>query len=369
MSTDAKIDASPPDERHGRPPLSALRTIEQITRRAESDLDRSRWDFGQAGAGEEVTLRRNRAAWRQFALVPSVLRDVSTLDLSTTFLGLDLAMPVLCAPVGALTVFHPEGALATARGAAQEGTVGVIGILSSPEFAEVQRGSGGRNLFQIYMSGDDRWADALVDRVSEAKASGLCVTVDSAVEARRDRVMEGGFDWKVARSDVVPPNLEGLGRKRAYQASFTWAKLERLRARTDLPLVLKGVMTAEDARRAADVGVQAVYVSNHGGRALDHGLSTIEVLQEVVDAVGDRVEVVLDSGVRHGTDVCKALALGARAVLIGRLQCWGLAAGGADGVAQVLRILRAEMENTMALLGVRTLAELTPDRVRKTILV
>ena len=367
MSTEQTVDA---DARSGEPelpPVSSLRTIDQVIARARTVLEQSRWDFGYAGAGEEVTLQRNRAAWRELALVPSVLRDVSELDLSTTFLGLKLDLPVMCAPVGALSVFHPDGALGVAQGAAQEGTVGVIGILSGPPFAEVQAGSGGRNIFQLYMSGDDHWVDALVERVSDAGAAGLCVTVDSTVEARRDRVINGGFDWKMARSDVVPPNLEGLGRQRVYQRSFTWDKLERLRARTDLPLVLKGIVTADDARRAVEVGVQAVYVSNHGGRALDHGVSTIEVLPEIVDAVGDHAEVVLDSGVQHGTDVCKAIALGARAVLIGRLHCWGLAAGGAEGVAQVLRILRAEMENTMALMGVRNLGELTPARVRKTI--
>jgi len=349
------------------PPVSSLTTIDQIVRRAEANLDPGPWDFGRAGAGEEVTVQRNRAAWRRLALVPSVLRDVSHIDMATTFLGIDLALPLMCAPVGALTVFHPDGAAATAIGAAQEGTVGVIGILSSPGFAEVQSRSGGRNLFQIYVSGDERWLDSLVERVSAANPAGLCVTVDSAVHARRDRLLEGSFDWRIDTGGDMPPNLEGLGRQRSFQRSFTWAALERLRSRTELPLVVKGIITPGDARRAVDLGVQAVYVSNHGGRGLDHGLSTAEVLQEVVDAVGDRAEVVLDSGVRRGTDICKAVALGARAVLIGRLQCWGLAAGGAEGVAQVLRILRAEIENTMALMGARTLAELTPASVRKTI--
>ena len=351
----------------GEPDVTSLRTIDQLVRRAEAVLDAGPWEFGRCGGGEEVTLARNRAAWRQLALVPAVLRDVSAIDLSTTFLGQELALPVLCAPVGALGIFHPDGAAASAMGCAGEGTIGVIGVLSSPSFSEVQQRSGGRNIFQIYISGDERWVDALVERVGEAGAAGLCVTVDSAVHARRDRLLDGDFDWRVETGGAMPPNLEGLGRQRGFQASFTWAALERLRARTDLPIVLKGVMTAEDARRAVDVGVEAVYVSNHGGRGLDHGLSTVEVLQDVVDAVGGRAEVVLDSGVRHGTDVCKAVALGARAVLIGRLQCWGLAVGGADGVAQVLRILRAEMENTMALMGVRALRELTPTKVRSTI--
>ncbi|HZJ04396.1 MAG TPA: alpha-hydroxy-acid oxidizing protein, partial [Nocardioidaceae bacterium] len=141
-----------------------------------------------------------------------------------------------------------------------------IGILSSPGFAEVQSRSGGRNLFQIYVSGDDRWLDSLVERVSDANAAGLCVTVDSAVEARRDRLLERSFDWRVSSGGATPPNLEGLGRERSHQAGFTWKALERLRARTELPLVVKGIVTADDARRAVDVGVQAVYISNHGGR-------------------------------------------------------------------------------------------------------
>ncbi len=350
------------------PPASALATIGEVVRCAEARLTPGAWSYGQAGAGEGVTVERNRAAWRGLGLVPSVLRDVSQIDTSTTFLGLGLDLPVMCAPVGSLAVFHPDGAAASAKGAADEGTVGIIGILSSPAFSEVQACSAGRNLFQVYVSGDERWLDTLLARVTDAGAAGICVTVDSPVHARRDRLLEGDFDWRFER-DGVPPNLAGLGRDRSYQSRFTWRELERLRSRTDLPLVIKGIMTPEDATRAVDLGAQAVYVSNHGGRELDHGLSTIEVLEEIVDAVHDRAEVVLDSGVQRGTDVCKAIALGARAVLIGRLQCWGLAAGGAEGVAHVLRLLRAEIENTMAMVGASTLDELTPAKVRRTIAV
>lgn len=350
------------------PPVSTLPTIGEVVRRADDRLSRGAWNYGQAGAGEEVTVERNRAAWRQLGLVPSVLRDVGHVDTSTTFLGLDLDLPVMCAPVGSLAVFHPEGAAASAEGAAHEGTVGVIGVLSSPVFSEVQARSAGRNLFQVYVSGDERWLDALLERVTDAGAAGICVTVDSPVHARRDRLLEGDFDWRFER-DGVPPNLAGLGRDRSYQARLTWRALERLRSRTELPLVVKGIMTPGDAGRAVDIGAQAVYVSNHGGRELDHGLSTIEVLEEIVDAVHDRAEVAFDSGVHRGTDVCKAIALGARAVLIGRLQCWGLAAGGAEGVAQVLRLLRAEIENTMAMVGASTLDELTSTKVRRTVAV
>ena len=348
--------------------VSDLVTIDQIVRRARATLSADAWNYGVAGAGEEVTVQRNRAAWRQLAFVPSVLRDVSKIDTSTTFLGVDLALPLLCAPVGSLTAFHPDGAMASASGAAREGTIGVIGILSSPPFHEVQARSGGRNLFQIYVSGDTRWLDAVLDRVTTAGATGICVTVDSPVHAIRDRLLEGNFDWRLERGGV-PPNLEGLGRDRSYQARFTWEALQALRARTDLPIAVKGIMNANDACRAVDLGMDAVYVSNHGGRELDHGLSTIEVLEEIVDAVGGRAEIVVDSGISRGTDVCKAIALGARAVLLGRLQCWGLAAGGADGVARVLQLLHAEIANTMALVGACNLDELTRAKVRRTLAV
>lgn len=364
----ATTPTEPGDVRDAHLPVSELLTIEQIVQRAQSNLTSRAWDYGRAGAGQEVTVERNRAAWRELAFVPSVLRDVSSIDITTRFVGLDLALPILCAPVGSLSLFHPDGAAAAASGADREGTVGVIGMLSSPAFAEVQARSGGRNLFQVYVSGDERWLDALVERATDAGATGLCVTVDSAVQARRDRLLEGSFDWRMEQAGI-PPNLEGLGRDRSHQARFTWAGLERLRARTELPLVVKGIVTPEDAHRAVDLGVEAVYVSNHGGRELDHAVSTIEVLEEIVGAIEGRAEVVLDSGVRHGTDICKALALGAQAVLLGRLQCWGLAAGGADGLVQVLRILRAEVENTMALVGARTIQELRRSKIRRTIAV
>lgn len=355
-----------PDEldQHAAPPED-LRTIGQVIERARATLPAGAWDYGSAGAGEEVTVRRNRSAWQRLAFAPSVLHDVSDVDTRTRVLGVDLDVPVMCSPVGSLAVFHPDGAAAAAAGAASMGTVAVVGILSSPAFAEVQAASDGRNLFQIYVSGDDGWLDAVVDRISEAGARGLCVTVDSPVRARRDRLLEGTFDWRLEQ-EGVPPNLEGLGRDRSRQMRFTWRDLHRLRSRSELPIAVKGIMGAADAARAVDVGIDAIYVSNHGGRELDHAPSTIEVLDEVVDAVDSRADVVLDSGIRHGSDVCKAIALGAQGVLIGRLQCWGLAAGGAAGVAQVLRILRAEIADTMALVGVTRLDQLTREHVRPT---
>lgn len=346
-------------------PLDEVRTIGQVIDRAHAALPQGAWDYGRAGAGEEVTVRRNRTAWRHLALVPSVLRDVSHLDTSTTVLGLPVDVPVLCAPVGSLAVFHPEGAAAAAAGAAAAGSLAVVGMLSSPRFDAVQAASHGRNLYQIYVSGDDAWLRRVIERAAAAGAAGLCFTVDSPVRARRDRLLAGSFDWRLEHTGT-PPNLEGLGRDRAHQATFTWAALERVRSWTDLPLVVKGILGAADARRAVDVGVDAVYVSNHGGRELDHAPSTIEVLADIADAVGGRAEVLLDSGIRHGADVYKALALGARAVLIGRLQCWGLAAGGAEGVQKVIDILRAELADAMALTGVTRLCEIGPRQVRPT---
>jgi isopentenyl diphosphate isomerase/L-lactate dehydrogenase-like FMN-dependent dehydrogenase len=341
-----------------------LQTIGQIEDAGRTAMSESARTYIDAAAGEGVTALRNRAAWRGLALVPSVLRDVSRVDTATTFLGLDLALPVMCAPVGSLTQFHPDGAAASATGAAKAGTISFVATRSSPAFPEVQRRSGIRNVFQLYVAGDDAWLDALLARLQEAGAAGICLTVTNPVSGRRDRLLETGLDWRRAQEGLVPPNLEGLGRDRSRQEAFTWAHLERLASRTTLPVIVKGVVTAADARRAVDAGARAISVSNHGGYVLDHALSPIEVLEEVVAEVAGQVEVLLDSGVRRGTDVCKALALGARAVLVGRLQCWALAIDGADGVARMMEILRTEIENTMALLGARAVGELSPRNVR-----
>jgi isopentenyl diphosphate isomerase/L-lactate dehydrogenase-like FMN-dependent dehydrogenase len=202
----------------------------------------------------------------------------------------------------------------------------------------------------------------IAERVESAGFAGICVTVDSPVIGRRDRSLESGFRWSVPAE--ATSGIARHGHDYLYRPRYTWAELAWLCARTGLPVVVKGVMTATDAAEAIECGVAGVYVSNHGGRMVDHALSTIEVLAEVVVAVDGRAQVVIDSGFTRGAEVCKALALGARAVGIGRLQCWGLALGGAAGLSRVLEILRDEISTTMANIGASTITDLTPDHVR-----
>jgi len=318
--------------------------------------------WAAAGAGQGVTLARNVLALNQLALVSGVMRDVSEVDLSTSFVGVPLALPVMPAPVGALGLFDPGDALAAAIAATRMGTSAICSTLASSPWEEVAATAPGRHFFQLYVLGDRSWLEDVLARVALAGFAGVCVTVDTPVIGRRDRSLEDGFIWSAPPEGY--PNLTQHGMDYSYRRTFTWSDLAWLCGASDLPVILKGVMTPADAIEAAANGVEGIYVSNHGGRVVDHSVSTIEMLGEVVDAIGDRAEVVVDSGFTRGAEVCKALALGARAVAIGRLQCWGLAVGGASGLARVLEILRDEIGNTMANLGCRNVDELTPDHVR-----
>ncbi|HEU5112910.1 MAG TPA: alpha-hydroxy acid oxidase, partial [Acidimicrobiia bacterium] len=252
--------------------------------------------------------------------------------------------------------------LAAAQAAAHRGTSSFCALLTGSLWEEVAATAPGRHFFQIYPMGDRTWMTDVADRAEQAGFAGICVTVDSPVIGRRDRSLESGFSWAVPAEGTN--SLSRHGFDYAYRATFTWPDLAWLCAHTALPVILKGVMTGDDAIAAVECGVAAVYVSNHGGRMVDQGVSTIEVLAEVIEAVGPRAEVAIDSGFTRGAEVCKALALGARAIGIGRLQCWGLALGGAGGLARVLEILEQEIGSTMANLGSSSIADMTPDLVR-----
>jgi len=266
------------------------------------------------------------------------------------------------APIGALGLYDPDDALAAARAAARTSTSAFCSILTTSPWEEVAATAPGRHFFQIYVFGDRDWLDRLLDVVETMGFAGLCVTMDASAIGRRDRSLESGFTWHTPPQGT--PNLAPMGWEASHRARFTWADLAWLCSRTELPMMVKGVMNVEDALTAVDCGAGSVYVSNHGGRMVDHGLSTIEVLGEIVAAVPHEIEVVVDSGFTRGAEVCKAIALGARAVGIGRLQCWGLAAGGVGGLARVVEILRDEISVTMANLGCSAISEIGPDRVR-----
>ena len=331
--------------------------VDDFEKAARERLDPGAYGYYAGGAGDERTLRANVEAYTRWELRPRVLVDVSEVSTSTTVLGTEVELPVLVAPTAFHRLADPEGELATARAAAAAGTVMCLSTLSSVSPAELAAAApGARQWFQLYWSRDRGFTAELVASVAEAGFRAIVLTVDFPVAGRRERDLRLEFTLP---DDLPAPNLPVTLARRDFHAalgdivdtSLTWRDLEWLRSESSLPLLVKGVLTAEDALLAAEHGAEAVIVSNHGGRQLDGVPATLDVLPEVVEAVGERVEVLLDGGIRRGTDVLKALALGARATLAGRAILWGLAAAGEEGVARVLELLRNEIASGLMLLG------------------
>jgi (S)-2-hydroxy-acid oxidase len=308
---------------------------------AEERLDANAYAYFAGGSGDEVTLRDNLAAFERRKLRPRVLVDVSSVTTHTTVLGIDIALPVLIAPLALQRMAHPDGEEATARAAAAAGT---IMCLSSAATCPPSQLRDGTRWFQVYVWKERAITEAAIAEAVEHGYSALVLTVDVPYIGRRERDVR--VDFKVPEHLTVQGDLFAAN----FDATVSWRDIEWL-AGYDLPVVVKGVLTAEDAKLASEHGAAGVVVSNHGGRQLDGVPASLDALEEVVDAVAGRAEVLLDGGVRRGTDVLKGLALGARAVLIGRAMLWGLAAAGEEGVADVLRMFREEIELGLALLG------------------
>jgi isopentenyl diphosphate isomerase/L-lactate dehydrogenase-like FMN-dependent dehydrogenase len=323
-------------------------------RLAEDKLDANAHAYFAGGAGDEVTLRDNVAAFERRKLRPRVLVDVGEVSAATTVLGTEIALPVVIAPLAMQRLAHPDGEEATARAA---GAAGTIMCLSSAATCAPSELTEGQRWFQVYVWRPRAKTEAAIEQAVASGYSALVLTVDVPYLGRRERDVRVGFT--VPENLIVQGDLFGQG----FDASVSWRDLEWL-AGYGLPVVVKGLLTAEDAELACEHGAAAVVVSNHGGRQLDGVSATLDVLEEVVDAVGGRAEVLLDGGVRRGTDVLKALALGARAVLIGRAMVWGLAVAGEEGVADVLRMFRKEVELGLALLGCTSPAEVSRAHVQ-----
>lgn len=323
-------------------------TNQEIIMAARRNLTQNVWHYLTGGAESETTVRRNRYGLDGLAFRPRVLVDVSKIDPSTTFLGHELKIPVMLAPIGSLQSITPAGGVAVAKAAEEFGTVNFVSSVTQPSLEEIAGASRNPKVFQLYVQGDLQWVENTLTRVKQAGYAALCLTVDTAHYGHRERQMMDRW---------LPPSRRGAGYE--YRAGLTWELMDAIKALAGLPFILKGVATAEDAALAAEHGAAAIYVSNHGGRQLDHGRATIEMLPDIVDAVGGRAEIVLDGGILRGTDVLKAVALGARAVSIGKLQGWGLAAAGQAGLMRVLEILESEIVTTMGLLGVTRLDQLT----------
>ena len=323
-------------------------------RLAEEKLDANAHAYFAGGAGDEVTLRDNVAAFERRKLRPRVLVDVGQVSTATTVLGTEIALPVVIAPLAMQRLAHPDGEEATARAAAAAGTVM---CLSSAATCAPKELPDGQRWFQVYVWRPRTKTEAAIEEAVAHGYSALVLTVDVPYIGRRERDLR--LDFKVPEQLAVQGDLFGQG----FDASVSWRDLEWL-AGYGLPVVVKGLLTAEDAKLACDHGAAAVVVSNHGGRQLDGVPATLDVLEEVVDAVDGRAEVLLDGGVRRGVDVLKGLALGARAVMIGRAMLWGLAVAGEEGVTDVLRMFKEEIELGLALLGCPSPADVSRAHVR-----
>jgi 4-hydroxymandelate oxidase len=348
-------------------------TIADYEALARERIAPTAWDYYEGGAGDEVTLRANRAAYERIWLRPRVLVDLSACDMATTVLGTPVRLPVLVAPVAYQRMAHPDGECATAQGAGAAGTVMVASTLATCSLEEIAAATSGPLWFQLYVYKDRGTSEALVRRAEAAGYRALVLTVDAPRLGNRERDIRNNFTLPshLSMRNFLDVGLEDLPTTESgsalqshatalFDVSLTWEALDWLRSITRLPVVVKGIVTAEDAALAVAHGAAAVVVSNHGGRQLDGAIPTILALPEVARAVDGRAEVYVDGGIRRGTDVLKALALGARAALVGRAPLWGLAADGAAGVEHALRLLGTELELAMALCGTPTVADVTP---------
>jgi isopentenyl diphosphate isomerase/L-lactate dehydrogenase-like FMN-dependent dehydrogenase len=326
-----------------------LLNVADYERAAQEKLDPAAFGYFAGGANDEWTLRENVAAFNRWVLRPRVLVDVSELTTATTILGTELSFPVLVAPMAFQRSAHPDGEVGMARGAAAAGTAMCLSTLTTTPIEEVTEGT---RWFQLYWSPERDVVRDLVGRADAAGFGAIVVTVDLPVLGRRERDLRTGFEPPVPIDSVVDPSL-------------TWRDLEWLGSLTSLPVLVKGILTAEDATLALEAGVEGVVVSNHGGRQLDGVAASLDALPEIAEVVGDRATILIDGGVRRGTDVVKALALGAKAVLIGRPALWGLAVDGAAGVECVLTLLREELQLALALCGCRSPGEVTRAHVSR----
>ncbi len=328
------------------------------------------WDYYASGANDEITLRENRRGFDCLAMHYKVLVDVVARSAGTRVLGQDVSMPLLIAPTAFHRLAHPDGELATARAAGAAGTIMILSTLSNTRVEDVVAAASSPVWFQLYVYRDRGVTQGLIERVEAAGCSALVLTVDAPLLGRRERDVRNRFHLPDGLSlenmlpmglGDLPPGAQDSGLA-AYFASLldpslTWADVTWLRSITRLPILVKGIVRPDDAVRAVDCGASGIVVSNHGGRQLDTSPATIDVLPAIAEAVDNRAEILLDGGVRRGTDVLKAVALGARAVAIGRPVLWGLAAGGQDGLGRVLALLRAEIDLALALCGCNSIAE------------
>jgi 4-hydroxymandelate oxidase len=345
-------------------PVTDPVNVEEFEEAARERLEKSVYDYYAGGAEDEVTVRDNREAFQRRRLRYRVLVDVTRVETKASLLGVPLSLPVILAPTALHRLAHPEGEKATARGAASAGTLMTLSTVSSVTLEDVAAAApGGARWFQLYCYEQRADTEALVRRAHRAGYGAIVLTVDAPILGRRERDVRNAFTVpagltahpaRVSREEGGQWPLSSL----IGQPSLSWNDVDWIRGISPLPLVIKGIVRGDDAARAVEAGAAAVWVSNHGGRQLDTAIATADALSDVVHAVGGRVPVIVDGGIRRGTDIVKAMALGASAAAIGRPQLWGLAAAGQEGVRRVLEMLREELALAMALSGCRSIAEI-----------
>jgi isopentenyl diphosphate isomerase/L-lactate dehydrogenase-like FMN-dependent dehydrogenase len=330
--------------------VSQVDTLFQLLTIAKRNLSPGAWDYLMGGSETETTLNQNRRALDRIAFRPRVLRNVAHIDTGTTLLGQKLKLPIVLAPIGSMQDIIAEGGVAPTRAAARTGIVHMLSSVCAPGMEIIAKAADYPKFFQLYVRGDQQWVDDTLKKAVSCGYRALCLTVDRANYGRRERDIAKGHS---------PTARKGAATE-SFQAALNWNDVDRIRSYADVPLILKGIATAEDAEIALARGIDCIYVSNHGGRQLDHSRGSIAVLPEIVAAVGGRAEIIVDGGIMRGTDVLKAIALGATAVGMGRMQGIALGAGGEGAVVRMIEIIWNEMQNAMALLGVAKLSELSP---------
>jgi glycolate oxidase len=325
-----------------------FQNLHEFIRKARANLNQNAWDYIIGAAETETTMRRNRMALDEIAFRPRVLRDVRKIDASVEQFGRKMRLPVVLAPVGALEVFDPDGAASVVRAAGTFGAAHMLSSVSEPGLEQTAEAAPeALRLYQLYVRGDDAFVADVVSRAEKNAYAAFCLTVDTAHYSRRER--------DIAKRYVRESRLRATGGD--FQKGLDWRTVKMIKDRFRIPLILKGIATAEDAQIALDHGVEWIYVSNHGGRQLDHGRGAMHVLPEIVEAVKGRAKIIVDGGICRGTDIVKAIAAGADLVGIGRLQCWALAAAGEAGVARMLELLEDEVLRCLGLLGATSFAE------------
>ena len=332
-------------------------TLHEIVKAAKIRLNANIWDYLIGGTETETTLRRNRMELDSIAFKPRVLRDVSKIDPSSEIFGKKLRIPVLLAPVGSLESFEPGGGITVAKGAGAGGVGMLISSVTTLRLEDIVKGGAGPKIYQLYVRGDDKWVAERVKQAMDAGYDAFCITVDTQVYSRRERDIAKRFakPWRAAVS----------GMEQVYQAAYSWKNVEHFKKKYKIPLVLKGIGTAEDAKMAVEHGVDMIYVSNHGGRQLDHGRGSFDVLAEVLEVVNKKAVVIVDGGFNRGTDIVKAMAMGADIVGVGRLYCYALAAAGQAGIVRLLTILEDEVRSAMGLTGVTSYDQLNSSFLYK----